>query len=65
MGLVEFIGVGPSDLILYISLNITALSDCPFKCRSFRARSLLGFTNGCVNPLGVGPSDLIRYIWHI
>ena len=31
------IGVGPTDLIPLISTNITALTDCPFMCRSFRA----------------------------
>ena len=30
---------GPTDLIPLISSNITALTDCPFMCRSFRALS--------------------------
>ena len=33
------IGVGPTDLIPLISTNITALTDSPFRCRSFRALS--------------------------
>ena len=34
------LGVGPSDLIPPISTNMTALTDCPIRCRAFSPRSL-------------------------
>ena len=38
------IGVGPSDLIPLNIVYMTALTDCPFRCRSFRASSTTCFS---------------------
>ena len=39
--LINLVGVGPSDLKLLQCQNITALTDCPVRCRSFRALLML------------------------
>ena len=38
------IGVGPSDLIPLNIVYMTALTDCPVRCRSFRAFSITCFS---------------------